>query len=712
MLLPPISPQRYHRGLSILFFACAPFSSAAFAAEPAATESSADAGAAAAGPAGNLVARWEDGKQIYDPSAFAMFAPQTASDMVGQIPGFTFTGGGNERGLGEATQNVLINGQRISGKSNDAFTVLGRTPAAAVVRIEILDGASLNIPGLSGQVLNLVTQNVGIKGSFGWSPSWRKRIKTHWYSGELNLSGPLGKGEFTLGLNNRNSYRGGGWGPEIVRNGDGDLLFTRNRFDQFDGDRPTLSGSYSRTSKAGSILNVNGEAGLNIFRRRSERQLSGPAISDREELSTGKENEWNFEVSSDYELAVGPGRLKLVGYNRFERSPINSFFGQTFTDGSPEEASLFNRTADEGETIFRSEYSWKSGKSDWRVSAEGVYNFLDAQSELLVLDSGGVFQPEAIDNASSRVSEKRAQMILSYGRPIAPTLNLQAQVGGEYSELKQTGANGLTRQFIRPKGQVSLAWKASPKLDINSKLQRKVGQLNFFDFLASVDLQDDNSNAGNPDLVPPQSWLAEVEFNRKLGTSGSINLKFQHERFSDIVDQIPVPGGEAPGNLTGSAQRWSAELNSTFLLDKFGFKGAKVDIAGYLQDSSLTDPLTAQKRRFGFDRKWTWSAAIRHDIPGSDIAWGAGIDDFSNAPFVRLDFQFSERRSKPQSYIFIEHKDVAGLKLAASLVNVLGQNEQSREIFYSDRRQNLIDETRDGTNFYGRIFQISVSGNF
>ncbi|NJM49750.1 MAG: TonB-dependent receptor plug domain-containing protein [Sphingomonadales bacterium] len=674
-----------------------------------------DAGAIAAdssNASANLEPRIEDGKQIYDAALFARFVPQTAEDMVRQIPGFTITGGGGERGLGEATQNVLINGQRINGKSNDAFTLLGRTPAAAVVRIEILDGASLNIPGLSGQVLNLISENNGIKGSFGWSPRWREKIDTPWLNVEVNLSGKLADGDFTLGLNNRNSYRAGGWGAEIVRNGAGELQYVRDFFSTFDGDNPKIAGSYSRASSAGSVFNLNGEAALNIFRRRSERQLSGPAIADRRELATGSEDEWNYEISGDYEFAVAGGRLKLIGYNRFEHSPTNSFFRQIFSDGSPDDASRFERTANEGESIARGEYSWKNGHADWRISAEGVYNFLDAQSGLFVLDEDGVFQPEPIDNGNSRVSEKRGQIILSYGRPVTAEINLQAQLGGEYSQITQTGAGGLTRQFVRPKGQLALAWKASPHLDISAKLQRKVGQLNFFDFLASVDLQDDNDNAGNPDLVPPQSWLAELELNRKLGAAGSINLKFQHERFSDIVDQIPVAGGEAPGNLAGSAHRWSAEINSTFLLDNLGLKGAKLDLAGYWQNSSLTDPLTQQKRRFGFDRKWTWSADFRHDITNSLLAWGFGLGDQSNAPFVRLNYQFRERNNKPRTYMFIEHKDIGGLKLNAQLINLIGQNEQSQEIFYSDRRADLIDETRFGTNFYGRIFQLSVSGNF
>jgi hypothetical protein len=88
--------------------------------------------------------------QVYEPSFFARFAPKTAADMVGNIPGFSITSGSDDRGFGQARQNVLINGRRVSGKANDARTALGRITAESVVRIEIVDGATLDIPGLSG----------------------------------------------------------------------------------------------------------------------------------------------------------------------------------------------------------------------------------------------------------------------------------------------------------------------------------------------------------------------------------------------------------------------------------------------------------------------------------------------------------------------------------------------------------------------------------
>ena len=54
--------------------------------------------AADAALTGALEPRIEDGKQIYEAAAFARFAPQTASDMARQIPGFTITRASEDRG--------------------------------------------------------------------------------------------------------------------------------------------------------------------------------------------------------------------------------------------------------------------------------------------------------------------------------------------------------------------------------------------------------------------------------------------------------------------------------------------------------------------------------------------------------------------------------------------------------------------------------------
>src|SRR3569833_2337534 len=78
-------------------------------------------------------------KRVYTPADFARFAPNTALDMLEQVPSFSIqTVDTTTRGLGQASENVLINGQRITTKSGGAVAQLQRTAASRVERIEIV----------------------------------------------------------------------------------------------------------------------------------------------------------------------------------------------------------------------------------------------------------------------------------------------------------------------------------------------------------------------------------------------------------------------------------------------------------------------------------------------------------------------------------------------------------------------------------------------
>ena len=132
--------------------------------------------AAGAAQAQTTPADEASGHRTYEAADFARFAPQNALDMLNQVPGFAIRQATVERGLGEATGNVLLNGQRISNKSDDILAQLRRIPAGNVVRIEIRDGASLGIPGLSGQVANVVSRASSMRGQWAYRPEFRARF--------------------------------------------------------------------------------------------------------------------------------------------------------------------------------------------------------------------------------------------------------------------------------------------------------------------------------------------------------------------------------------------------------------------------------------------------------------------------------------------------------------------------------------------------------
>lgn len=64
----------------------------------------------------------------------------------------------------------------ITSKSNSIETQLGRIAASDVIRIEIVDGASLSIPGLSGPIVNVVVVNTGLSGQFEWHGQYNPEL--------------------------------------------------------------------------------------------------------------------------------------------------------------------------------------------------------------------------------------------------------------------------------------------------------------------------------------------------------------------------------------------------------------------------------------------------------------------------------------------------------------------------------------------------------
>ena len=652
-----------------------------------------------------------EGGRTLLPADFARYEPRNALDMLEQVPGFVIREAVQERGLGQATGNVLLNGQRLSGKSNDVLTQLSRVPAGNVVRIEIRDGATLDIPGLSGQVANIVTKATGITGQWEWRPDFRRYYTDPQLTrGSISMSGSHGLFDYTLGLDNNANHSGAG-GPTRIYNADGSFREYRDEAWTGEVDRPRLSAKLAYKGAGGSIGNFNASWQKVFFDYVEDGTRTGPGLPDRTRSVRSEEGGHNYELGGDYEFGFGGGRLKVIGLDRFARIPARDTVEVRYGDGTATQGSRFTRTGDESERILRSEYRWKMG-GDWQLSAEYAFNSLDSVSELAVLGPDGSYMPVPLPGGTATVQEDRYEAMATYGRALTPALNLQVSAGGEYSRLEQAGAGGLTRSFRRPKGLASLAWKATPRLDLNLKLQRRVGQLDFYDFLASVDLANDQANAGNPDLVPPQTSELELEAVRDLGKYGNTTLRVYGQRIDDIVDTIPIgDSGESPGNID-SATVYGLEWKGTFQLAPFGWRGAKIDAVLQHEQSSVRDPLTGDNRPISNNLKDLAELSLRHDVPDTQWAWGG---DLSYAFFAR-DYRLTEVGRQWEGPVwggvFIERKNLKGLTVRFDAGNLTNAMSMWQRTVYVDRRTGPIDFREDRDRRIGPIFSFSVSGKF
>lgn len=656
-----------------------------------------------------------NGAQRYTPSDFASFSPRTALDMVEKVPGFLIVTGtnGGARGLGAATENVLINGERIANKSTDARSALQRIAATQVAYVDIVDGASLNVPGLTGQVANVVlvagAAQAGLTTTIRWQPEWRPRIADNWLAGEVSTTGRLGGINVTLSLKN-DANRQGHWGPEERFDGNGVLQFTREEFARYYGDRPRLAVALARTTTSGNKWNFNLGGQLQKIHDRVSSVSVRPTNGIVRETFESIEDEHNFDIGGDYELGLGKGRLKLIGLYRFEHSPnVDTFVVDQAIGGRSGER--FKQTADEGESILRGEYGWRSAAgTDWQVALEGAYNTLDVDAEFATLQSDGSFLPVIFGGETTKVEEKRGDASLTWGRALASNLTAQINLGAEYSELSSSGPGGLTRRFVRPKGKLALAWKVGPRTTINYQLQRRVDQLNFFDFASSVDVANGQGNGGNGLLVPPILNRTELEFVQDMGAWGNASVAFAYAYAQDLVDQIPLsPTTEGRGNLPG-AHLYRVSSKATLLLDRLGWKGARINSDLTWRRNRVRDPLTGGWRDQSQGQKYLVDVSLRHDIPASKLAWGAGYFDERNSPKLRLDAIEHDYTKGAFVTVFVEHKNVAGFTVKLSYRNLVGMIDAFDRTAFVDRRDGPIAFSESRRRKFGQYFQLTMTG--
>ena len=655
------------------------------------------------------------GKRVFTPADFARFAPKTAYDMLVQVPGFTIRTADEERGLGQASENVLINGQRIANKSGGAIDQLQRIPAGNVERIEIVEAASLGIAGLSGQVANvIIKQAQKSAGQFEYSPHFRSHYaKPSLIAGSVSYNGKTGPVEYTLSAKNEPG-RGAFGGPIKIFDADGVLTETRREVYHSEYEQANLQAKFGLDGPGSSLGNLT--LGYTPYWNPARQR-------DRRLLVTGEERSRDIvteldgyyaDINADYEFALGPGRLKLIGVRHWEHAPLLQDLIFNFdTTGAPSTGTRFSRDTHLGETILRSEYGWKTGSNDFQVSLERAFNSLDQKGALFELSPEGEFVEVDFPQGTGKVTEVRYEGMGTWSRPLTSNLDLQVAAGGEISHLDRVDDDQEARKFFRPKGSVNFAWKPSQGWDLSLKLRRRVGQISFYDFLAQPKLSEDRENAGNPDLVPPQSWEVETEFGRDLGAWGKTRLRLFYKRVEDIIDVIPIgEDGQGIGNLP-RADRLGFESVSTFQLDPMGWTGAKLDLTAGREWTSVKDPLTGEKRAIsGVRDKWA-NIQIRHDIPGTSWAWSAYAQYNHYAKYFFLTEVFRSLDLPYFAGVYVEHKNVLGTTVRLTVDNIIESKHRVWRTVYTGYRDRFpVSFVQRNNQLVGPIFSLSIKGTF
>jgi len=599
--------------LATTILVAAPFTAGAQTTGPApisAAEAPVPTGPASQAPAVDTA---QQGILVFEPAFFTGSSPNTALDMIARLPGFGLdTGNTDTRGFAGAAGNVLIDGDRPSSKSDGLDAILARISADSVERIELIRGGA---PGIDMQGRSVVA-NVILKrtvqietvlefnaytypdGYIGpvLEASWSRREGDDQI--EASLSATTDRTDGT-GDGYRRRYNAAG-----VLIQDADL----DRYDRFRNIRGTAAWQGRR---GGGLLKVNGVLGWGDAIDSIDTLIRSG--TGRNERSENEGDEVEAEIGANWARPLGERtELELTGLQRYEadNDQSRSFSGLN--------SSAFGGEAKAGETIGRAVLRFRqSDRWAFEGGGEAAYNFLDSATTYA---ENGV--PIPLPSASVKVEELRGEMFGQTTWRPDPRLTVEAGLRVEVSEISQSGDSDLTETFVYPKPRLQLTWTPIADHQLRLRVEREVGQLDFEDFVASADVDLNQVEGGNPELEPAKAWVLEAVYERRFWGEGALTFTAQYKRWEDLIDVIPLVGGfEAVGNIGDGSSSYQ-QIAVTLPMDRLGLSNARLVARATVSQSSVTDPLTGEDRRFSGQIAFGCGIDFNQDLRGGRWSYG------------------------------------------------------------------------------------------
>jgi len=670
-----------------------------------------------------------DSTVIYPAAFFSQYSPVSVNDMIDRIPGVSISNGGGGRGLGSGG-NLLINGQRLAGKSNSPRDQLGRITAQQVERIEIIRG---NSPELdvrnSGQVVNVVLKDSTNRSSI---------------SAEVNMDRHQ---DGTLDPGASLSYSG--------RNNNFDYLFNVMADPSYNNNQREESayypdGSLKDTTSESSIRDkTDYQMTMNLgYRYGSDRIQFNTKISQSEHPtevnravtsfnggpSVRREREHinydnlNWEVGGDYEhvFADNSRWTTLLLINDQTNDNIRERFH--VVDSGNDKTLYVESNRRTRERIAQSSYNWNlADNQDMQVGLERAQTILDSSLFIGAATNTGVASPRYGDltplpgstNPGSTVQEMRYEGFAIHNWTLNERMGLESTLMYETSEIGQRGTVSRNRnfQFFRPKLDYRFDFTSS--LQMRASVERQVAQLSFSHFTASANNSDTDKtiNAGNPDLVQEKELRYEMNLEYRLpDDAGVLSSRFFYREIQDVIGRIDISINHAEplsalGNI-GDGIRYGVYLDASTRLGFLGMPDAILSTGLNVFDSKVSDPFLGEDVRF--NGRGRASIGFRHDLPAMNLNYGFNYSSNFNGGQKNIDIDTVEQdSSQPQLSLFISKVAFDNITFRLESMNSLSNKSCRERIRYAGTTsRGLIDEIEYSCNGSGQKLALKVRTTF
>ncbi|MFN3815737.1 TonB-dependent receptor domain-containing protein [Brevundimonas sp.] len=595
---------------------------------------------------------------VFEPAFFADQTPNTALDMVNRVPGFRLNDGDGSRGFEGAVGNVLINGSRPASKNDTGSSVLGRTLASQVVRVELIRGGAtgIDMQGYS-VVVNVITSSESSRQAVLTANATLFDGGQDLYGGSLQFTARDGERTWGFTLSDGMSMSdSNGAGPAIRRAADGSVLRREDFLNDGYGGSNSLRGNFSSPFLGGKI-DLTARYGVEDWH--SFTVLTSP--------DTWRESRYDNDGSF--------GEVGVV-YTRplSERLSLETRFIHEFSDfdnvstynenmgAGPAPEQRFESVGDSSETILRSLVRWERSEAiTLETGGEVAYNRLDTTQ---ALSDGGI--PVPLPSASVIVEETRGEVFGRGTWRINSDLTLEGGLRLEASTISQSGDADQEKSFYFAKPRALLTWTPMADNQLRLRFEREVGQLDFGDFAASAELSDENVLGGNADLEPEERWISEITYERRFWGDGVVSIGYRHDEIVNAIDRIPLEDGlSAVGNI-GEGTLDQLSLNLTIPTDRLGIAGGQFGFRNDWNKTEVTDPTTGELRPISGVRARQAVISFQQDIPTWRLNWNVAWIPRLGQPTYDPD-QTLEWRGADYFELAAEYKPAASLSIRAQL---------------------------------------------
>ncbi len=678
----------------------------------------------------------DDSTIVYPAAYFAEFLPVSVNDMLNRIPGINLAmnRGGNRgrRGLGSGEGEVLINGQRITGKNSGGRDQLDRIAADQVDYIEILRGTSgdIEIRG-GGQVVNVVLlDTLSTASTTVELRSDRSRDGTVDTGGQLSRGGQSGDLNYLLHLEANPRYNAS---RSREFSYDPDYNLREIRYEQSIRDELEYQVSGNMGYRFDSqVLQLNGlyetRGDSPSSRDRAIHDLVDDRIRRQREDNNSKRYSW--EVGGDYERDfAGAGIYRflfIVNDREFQYTRKRS---DLLAEAKAPNLFLHNLGRDReriARTSFTSDVTQRQGLE---LGVEGARTIRDSGLRM-GLDIPGERSPEygglvpvAVDNSESTVEELRYEGFAIHNWRFNPRMSLESSLVMETSTITQSGDvfNSRDFQFFRPK--VDYRFDITPSLQLRARVEKDIQQLSFSDFSASTDNSDDDQNtqAGNPEIRQEQSWRYELNLEMRLPNNlGVVNSQLWYRDLQDVIERVDVSPSpdilrSARGNI-GDGKRYGLNLDLSARLPMLGLPNALLTTGVRLRDSEIIDPFLGGKRRQPGSERWSTNVGFRNDMVEQGLTYGMFYSHSSNGGSGRTEIDIidiEQRIEDPFLMAFVEKKAFENFTFRLESRNITeGENCRKRTRFVGATADGVVEEIEHYCNGSGMELAFRVSATF